>query len=262
MAGLFAFSSDSDEATRRRGLHTRPMPEGLSPSEVGKEIAEHKERHDEHAGDGHRDHAVRERWLTILEAVLLSLVALIAAWSGYSAAKWSTEASITLAKASGSRAQANRNDIEALQIATLDAVRFNAAFAAYATKDKQLYELAVNRFRPEYREAFDAWIASRPLKNPDAAPDPSSLPEYRIPEREAAKAFDSKAEELFAEGQSDAATADKYVRLTVILAAVLFLIGISSHFPIRVARFGLVGVASVLFIISIVQLLGLPGPPS
>ena len=240
------------------------MPEGLSPSEVGKEIAEHKERHEEHAahGDaGGRDHAVRDRRLSIAEAVLLSLVALMAAWSGYSAAKWGTESSITLAEASGARAQANRNDIEAVQIATLDSVRFNAAFAAYATNDQKLYRLAVDRFRPGYRTAFDAWVATRPLKNPDAQPDPSYLPEYRLPQRDAAKAFDAKAEDLFGEGQEHAATADDYVRLTVILAAVLFLIGISSHFPIRVARYGLIGIASVLFVISIITLLGLPAPP-
>ena len=52
------------------------------------------------------------------------------------------------------------------------------------------------------------------------------------------------------------------MRLTVFLAAVLFLVGIGSRFPVRVARYGLVGVAAVLLIVSVVQLLGLPGPPS
>jgi len=52
------------------------------------------------------------------------------------------------------------------------------------------------------------------------------------------------------------------VRLTVFLAAVLFLVGIGSRFPVRAARYGLVGVAAVLLLISIVQLLSLPGPPS
>jgi hypothetical protein len=29
----------------------------------------------------------------------------------------------------------------------------------------------VNRFRPGYRVAFDAWVATHPLKNPNARPD-------------------------------------------------------------------------------------------
>jgi hypothetical protein len=52
------------------------------------------------------------------------------------------------------------------------------------------------------------------------------------------------------------------VRITVFLAAVLFLVGISTHFPLRVARYGLVGMATVLLVLAVVQLLGLPGPPT
>ena len=72
----------------------------------------------------------------------------------------------------------------------------------------------------------------------------------------------AKADTYFSEGESAAATADKYVRLTVLLAAVLFLVGIGSRFPVRSARYGLVVVASVLLVLSVEQLLSLPGPPS
>lgn len=34
------------------------------------------------------------------------------------------------------------------------------------------------------------------------------------------------------------------------------------HFPLRGARYGLVGMAAVLLVVSAVQLLSLPGPPS
>jgi len=51
------------------------------------------------------------------------------------------------------------------------------------------------------------------------------------------------------------------VRDTVFLATVLFLVGISSHFPLRQARYGLIGVGALILVFSIVQLLGLPGPP-
>ena len=71
------------------------MPEGLSPAEVGKEIAEHK-KHAEHGENGEHEHLDRhERWLSIVEAVLLSAVALLAAYSGFAAAKWSTESSVS-----------------------------------------------------------------------------------------------------------------------------------------------------------------------
>ena len=61
------------------------MSEGLSAAEVGKEIAEHRER--SHSGEGSR----HDRIISIIEAVLLAVVAVLAAWSGFAAAKWGTE---------------------------------------------------------------------------------------------------------------------------------------------------------------------------
>ena len=53
------------------------MPEeGLSAWEVGKEIAEHREAEAEA-----KERSRRDRQLSIIEAVLLSVVALLAAWS-------------------------------------------------------------------------------------------------------------------------------------------------------------------------------------
>jgi hypothetical protein len=229
------------------------MAEGLSATEVGKEIAEHHE---------HAAHAQRDRLVAIFEAVLLSVVALLAAWSGYSAAKWGTESSLSLAKASSTRSKASVAQIKATQIRTLDSVSFNAVATAYTSGDPKLFRLAVRRLRPGYRPAFEAWLATHPRKNPNAPADPSDLPQYRIPQEAQGRALNAQADHYFEEGQSAAGTADKYVRLTVFLAAVLFLVGIGSRFPVRVARYGLVCVAAVLLVVSVVQLLGLPGPPS
>jgi len=236
------------------------VPEGLSASEVGKEIAEHHEHTT--AKDVPAEHAERDRWVAIIEAVLLSVVALLAAWSGYSAAKWGTESSLSLAKASSTRTKASLALIQANQIRTLDSVSFNAAEAAYLSNNTKLFRLTLRRLRAGYRPAMEAWLALHPLKNPKAPPDPSYMPQYRIPQQAEGLALSARADAYFNEGQSAAGTADKYVRLTVFLAAVLFLIGIGSRFPVRAARYGLVGVAGVLLAISIMQILSLPGPPS
>ena len=231
------------------------MPEGLSATEVGKEIAEHSE----HATE---DRSRRDRYVSIAEAVLLSLVAIMAAWSGYAAAKWGTDSSLSLAKASSTRTKANQAAIEATQIRTLDSVNFNAAFTAYAAHDPVLFRLTLKRIRPGALAAVEAWRALKPLTNPNAPPDPSYMPQYRIPQQAQAKALNAKADAYFNRGQSAAGTADKYVRLTVFLAAVLFLVGIGSRLPLPAARYGLVGVASVLLVVSVVELLTLRGPPS
>jgi len=193
---------------------------------------------------------------------MLSLVALVAAWSGYSAAKWGTKSSISLARASATRNKANLAETQALQIRTLDSVSFNAVVSAYASHDTRLFRVTVKRLRPGYRPAFNAWLATHPLTNPNAPPGPSYMPQYIIPQDARAKGLNAQADRLFNEGEDAAGTADKYVRLTVLLAAVLFLVGIGSRFPLPAARYGLNAVAGVLLIVSVIQLLGLPGPPS
>jgi hypothetical protein len=231
------------------------MAEGLSASEVGKELGEHA-RHSKPASQRH------DRILSITEAVLLSLVAVLAAYSGYAAAKWSTESSVSLARASASRAKGSRADLEALQIRTLDSVSFNAWFAGFSAGNTNAERIAEKRFRPGYRPAFKAWLATDPAHNPHAPAGPSYMPQYVIPQENLAYAFDGEADGLFTKGAAAGATSDKYVRVTVFLATVLFLVGISGHFPLRQARYGLIGVGGVLLAFSLVQLLELPGPPA
>jgi hypothetical protein len=50
--------------------------------------------------------------------------------------------------------------------------------------------------------------------------------------------------------------------VTVVLAGVLFVVGISSHFPLRAVRIGLVVVGAGLLIFGAVEILQLPGPPA
>jgi hypothetical protein len=234
------------------------MPEGLSPVEVGKEIAEHKEHARaaaDHKGDG------GDRALSVVEAVLLSLVAVLAAYSGYAAAKWGTESSVSLAKASAERTKANRDDTEAITTRALDSASFNAWFAAFSVGNANAERLAVKRLRPGYRPAFQAWLATDPAHNPKAPPGPAYMPQYVIPQDISSRAFDARADAAFAKGEKAGGTSDKYIRDTVFLATVLFLVGISGHFRIRQARYGLIGIGVLFLAFSVVQLLGLPGPP-
>jgi len=232
------------------------MPEhGISATELDKEIYKQSREADE-------GHSGRDRFASIAEAILLSLVALMAGWSGYAAAKWGTESSLSLAKASSTRTRANQAAIEATQIRTLDSVSFNAAFTAYATHDARLYRLALKRMRPEYLVALKAWIETKPLTNPGAPPGPSYMPQYHIAQQAQAKALNAKADAYYAKGALAATRADKYVRLTVFLAAVLFLVGIGGRVTLPSARYGLLAFAGALFVAAVVQLIALPGPPS
>jgi hypothetical protein len=88
------------------------------------------------------------------------------------------------------------------------------------------------------------------------------MPEYHPTGAAAAKVLDTRADAYYDEGEHAAVTGDKYIRVTVILATVLFLVGISSHFPLTSIRIGLVIVGAALLVFAAVEILQLPRPPA
>ena len=233
------------------------MGEGaLNATEVGQEITEHRHHAEEHGGGTKHD-----RRITVVEAVLLSLVTMLAAWSGYASAKWGTEAQLSLARASTARTESSKVNLEASEQRNFDSSTFDAWFTAYTAGNQGAMVIAERRFRPEFDVAFKAWIATSPETNADAPPGPTYMPEYEQPGVQEAKDLDEKADELYAEGATAGKNADNYVRTTVLLASVLFLVGISGHFRVRAARFGLVGLGGVIMLFAVVLLLSTPTPP-
>jgi len=229
------------------------VAEGLSAVEVGKEIAEHAKHAP--ARDRH------DRIISITEALLLAVVTVVAAWSGFAAAKWGTESSLKLAQASATRTKANRAFEAAQTFRAADASMFNAWFTARLAGNENGARVARKRFRPEYRVAFDAWLATKPFSNPDAPSGPQTMPQYNPAGEVASRRLDAAADAFYAEGQDAAKNSDEYIRTTVILASVLFLVGISTHFPIRGTRLVLIGFGAALLAFAAVQIVGLPAPP-
>jgi hypothetical protein len=234
------------------------VPEGLSPSEVGKEIAHHRAHGDpDPDADEERGSA---RILTIIEAALLAFVAVLAAYSGFASAKWATESSVTLAKAATVRNFASRADLAGLSTKNFDGLTFNAWFSAYVAGNQTGMAVAERRFRPAFDVAFKAWVATDPLTNPHAPPGPTYMPQYVQPDLARSTALDNRADRLYTDGVADGSNSDNYVRTTVFLATVLFLVAVSGHFRVRGARIALIGIGSVILVVSVVLLILLPKP--
>ena len=240
------------------------MTEGLSPIEAGKKLHEHGEAQHEQAGEGGHGgaHDRHSRIVQICEAALLALVTVTAAWAGYSAARWGTESRVDIAQASSLGNLATRDDLSAISLRNFDASTFNAWFVAFTLNSPQKEAIAVRRFRPEFLVAFNAWMATDPLHNPHAPPGPTYMPQYQLPQQTQADALDTESAAKFTAGNDAGLTGDNYVRITVFLAAVLFIVGIGSSFKLHGVRYALITFGSVLLVISIVLILQQPGLPS
>jgi hypothetical protein len=143
------------------------VPEGLSPSEVGKEIREHATHL------GHVELHRHDRLISIAEAVLLAIVALTAAWAGYSAAKWGTESSLKLAKASASgRRRIGRSSWRTRRARRMP--RTSMPGIRRIWPEQRAERVAEKRFRPNYDVAFLAWLATKPDVSPPTGTHPST----------------------------------------------------------------------------------------
>ena len=191
------------------------MPEGLSSSELAGEISRHKTHsagHEhEHGGDGSDDVSgtrSHDRVLSVIEAVMLAIVALLAAYTGYASAKWNTESSVRLAEASAARTEANRAALNAQNLRNFDSSTFNTWFTAYLAGDPTSEAVAVRRFRPAFKVAFDAWMATNPFTNAHAPPGPTYMPQYKQPELAASGVLDKKASEEYTLGVQAGSNSD------------------------------------------------------
>jgi hypothetical protein len=241
------------------------MAEGLNPIETGKKLHEHGEagsRGTEGADRSGESGNRHSRIVQIGEALLLALVTITAAWAGYSAARWGTASRVDIAQSSTMRALATRDDLIALSLRNFDSSTFEAWFIAFTLNSPQNEAVAERRFRPQFRIAFNAWLATNPLHNPHAPPGPTYMPQYKLPAQAQANALDTAANAKFQAGSQAGLVGDDYVRITVFLAAVLFLVGIGSSFKLHGIRYALITFGSVLLILSVVLILRQPGLPA
>ena len=192
---------------------------------------------------------------------MLAIVALLAAYTGYASAKWNTESSVRLAEASAARTEANRAALNAQNLRNFDSTTFNTWFTAYVAGDSTSEAVAIRRFRPAFKVAFDAWLATNPFTNAHAPPGPTYMPQYKQPELAASAALDKKATEEYTLGVQGGSNADNYVRDTIYLATILFLIGISGHFRFFRIRVGLVVLGGLMLIVAVVQIATSPPIP-
>ena len=225
------------------------MPEaGGSNIEIATHLSEHG-GHEESPG-----HAILE----IVEAIVLAIVAIATAWSGYQAALWTGHQSELYGQASKLRVQAEGASNVANQERLYNASTVVEWLKAEAQGQKKLSDLFERRFLPEFRPAFEAWKKTDPLNNPNAPAGPQLMTEYRSSKTDQATRLNNQATEVFEQGTHGREIADQYVRATVTLATVLLLIAISQRFKTRGVRVSLLLIAALLLCFPVYHILTLP----
>jgi hypothetical protein len=228
------------------------MPEIGGPTiEVAHKLNEGKEHHGPHSSRS-------VEILEIVEAIVLALVAVTTAWSGYQAALWDGRQDKLYEQSTRLRIEAQGLQTQGDQERVYDALTFGDWLKAEAGGEQKIAQLFERRFRPEYHVAFDAWKKLDPLNNPAAPPGPMLMAEYHNAKLEESVKRGSEASEFFEQGTKARETSDGYVRVTVLLATVLLLTAISQRFRTESVRIGLAILAALLVCIPLWRIIMLP----
>jgi hypothetical protein len=134
--------------------------------------------------------------IEIIEAVILALVAVATAWSGYQAAQWAGKRAQQYAAASRLRVTAEGLATLAGQERIYDSDTFNSWLAAKLDGKEQVAEFFERRFRGEYRPAFTAWLGTDPFNKAQAPPGPIFMPEYHNAKHERFLGLNRKAADV------------------------------------------------------------------
>jgi hypothetical protein len=226
------------------------MPESGSNVELAHELSAH----------GHHPTAgqARGKWLGIAEALVLAVVAIATAWSGYQASRWEGLSAKEYALDERYTVLAQERDTLAGQDRLYDTVTFNGWVQAKVAGREKLATFFERRFRPEYAVAFKAWWLLDPIHNGSAPPGPIFMREYKNANAREARRLAAVASQYFAGGVSTRERGDDYVRVTVLLATVLFLTALSQRFDVAAARSAIVATAAIFLLIGLFWLVTLP----
>ena len=191
----------------------------------------------------------RQEWVVEVAAtVLLALAAVATAWSGYQASQWHGDQALASGRATATRVESARASGLASRQVQIDVATFTQWVDAYAQGENELAAFYRQRFRAEFRPAFERWAASRPLQNPEAAPTPFTLPEYQLEALQEADRLEAEAAAAGEEVKTDVERAEQYVLAVVLFATALALSGIAARLRLFPVRLALLAVAWAVFI--------------
>jgi hypothetical protein len=129
---------------------------------------------------------------------------------------------------------------------------------AYARDETELADFYRKRFRPEFVPAFDAWVATRPRKNPDAPLSPFAMPQYKLAATAQADRLEAQAAASSKQVGRFIQRADNYSLAVVLFAASLFFAGISTRLRSSTPRMVVLGLGYTMFLASLIWIATFP----
>jgi hypothetical protein len=200
----------------------------------------------------------RGRRIELLATTLLAAAALATAWSTFQSGRWRGVQASNTGRSTAARVQSSQASTRAGQLAQIDIATFIQWVDATAQGDEKLARFYRMRFRADFRPAFDAWLATRPLENAKAPASPFAMPQYRPAESEQARRLEAAADLRQAAAGRANRNADDYLLAVVLFASALFFAGISTKLHSLRQQEVLLGLGWLIFLAALIWVATIP----
>jgi hypothetical protein len=218
-------------------------------------------------------HATSIDWIDIVATIVMAFAALATAWSAFQSDQWGDTMAFSLSEAAAARTESTRAYTRAGQLSEVDVSTFIAWLEAahqelaageidvtdgYQPDPATLSGIFYARFRPEFRTAMDAWLATQPLVNLDAPPTPFAMDEYQVAEEAEADRLHQEAHDKAALAHAADDNDDKYVLSTIIFAGIFLFAGLCTKMRSRIGQNMMLGFSIVLLVAGVFYILTVP----
>ncbi len=197
-------------------------------------------------------------WLETAGAVLMAVSSLGTAWCSYEVSRWAGTSAEKGAAAAGLERKANLLRIEGFQVQDVQVQVFLGYVSAHLSGNAALERWYVDRFPPEIKKAFEGWIAQKPFENAGAPLHPFLPGLYEMRHTKEIDESLKESARLAEEARTTGGVATYYLNTTIVLATVLFFIGITSRLTQTKVRLGTFAFGAVLFAAAVVRVAMLP----
>ena len=170
----------------------------------------------------------------------MALATVGTAWCSFESASWTRRSNRLMNEFNSLERQAGLLSTQGMQAASIHAAMFMQLLAAQQAGNEKLAIFYAERFPPDVRKAYDAWLSQKPFENPNADPHPFVPNLYQMRgTQEAAKAT-ADALGKVEEARNDGNVSGQYLANTVMFATVLFFANAAGKFQqarVRIVSF-------------------------
>lgn len=200
----------------------------------------------------------KRKWIEPVVVVVMALTTCCTAWCSYQSAAWTRRSNRLLNEYNALERRAALLEVQGSQAVIVHVGMFMQLLAAQHAGNEQLTRFYAERFPPDAKKAYKAWLAQKPFENSAADGHPFVPNLYEVRGVAEAAALRSEAAQKVVQAREAGNRSGQFLANTVLFATVLFFAGTAGKFEQPRVRLSAAFFAVAVFLFAVIRMLLMP----